>query len=273
LNPSNPEKLKTKLVVHGMLSNHYDGHVIFVDTVTHIDASFFKEFLKPDISRSSRGMPGIKDAEVTITSKNESNLFSPLTEEIIDIYPSFRLNYYQGYYCDHYDKVKIEQGEKYILKVKYKDIEISAETIIPKKFDIIDIMLTDSLNISWENNNSHIYKFILHKYCQITSSIGDTFNTFSSGRLNELEERKISFGIDEIEERFKNKNYVYYFSEDITGKYKITIGADDINFYNYRKNGRMNIYGGIGLFGSLYILEKEFEIVENDGRYEVTIIN
>jgi len=270
INPSIPPNLKTKLVLYCVLSNNYKYQVVYVDTITHISTSFYKEFLKPISPDFSGEKPGISNAEVFIIYNNEVSKLNPFDESNIEYFEITPLKYYQGYYCDYNNRVNIKPGVRYDLFVKYKDMEVTSETVIPEKFDNINISLNDSLFINWKFCSPQIlYHLELSKYCRETFPYSDPFEGFSIYLKKESYNNYISFGIEEIENRFKNSKYITYFSDDLTGRYKIIMSSLDKNFYNFREKGSMNIKGGLGLFGSMYIVEKEFEIIENNGKYEI----
>jgi len=264
--PTKSLELKTKLVVYCVLSNFYECQFVFVDTITHINASEYKEFGKPVHLYSD--VPGIRDAEVIITYNGESKILSGLTKSIAE-YHRIYLPFLQGYYCDYFDKIDIYPGGRYILTVKYKDMEVSSETRMPEEFKKINIDLKDSLHISWEQNSDiHYYRYRLFKYYSNEPNMTGFYDYLGESISDETGNSFLSYDINYIENYFKS--YKYY-SDDITGRYIIMFGSYDKNLYEYRMNMTTNINGGFGLFGSIYIAEKEFEIVKNNGKYEVKV--
>ena len=228
-----PSDFNTKLVVYSILSNHYECQFVFVDTATHIDASMYKEFEEQEFIHS---LPGIKDAEVIISNGGESKVLSPVTQKIAEFYRIYP-KYLQGYYCDYEDKIDIRLGEEYELSVRYRDYELSAKTIIPEHIDIQEFNVAGSLNMSWNSSlNSYCYRIELFELSY------DGYRSIS------------------VPSRTSVTNYTYNFTNSEKGQFKVAIEACDENFYEYTKNRTMNVTGGLGLFGSLYIITKEFEI-------------
>jgi len=269
LGPSIPAEFDTKLVVFSTLSNFYDFQFVFVDTVTHIDASEYKEFGM--IENLANPVPGIKDAEVIITCNGESKRLTQITESIALDHKAW-IFYTQGNYTDHDDKIDIIPGEKYILTVKYKDMEVTSETIIPENFTEITIELSDSLYISWEHSlNIPSYKYEFAKYGYIDIPLYGEYPHY--GFYTEMQfstsNNYLNFDFEDLENEFKNSKYVMYDSNYMTGKYRLRLAAYDKNLYEYADYLKNNIEGGLGIFGSVYIAEKEFEIIEKYGRYEI----
>jgi len=259
--PYVPDSVETKLVVLSTLSNYYNFQCVFVDTVTHIDASEYKEFGM--IERNPNPVPGIKDAEVTITYNGISKTMTQITENIA-IEHNVWVYYTQGNYVDYDDRIEIIPGKKYCITVKYKDMEVTSETVIPDNFQDISVELEyDSLNISWEHPlDVSYYKYDFAKWGYIDIPIYGEYPHY--GFYKELGDNTVNkflhFSVDDLIEEFENSKYVYYSTKGMKGKYRFRIGAYDKNLYEYAKFFIQNIEGGLGFFGSAYITEKEFEL-------------
>ncbi len=237
---------------------------------------------QPTSSDYSRENAAIKDAEVTVSVGNQD----------------YKLDYKSGdnpgyAYID--ENIKVDPSKKYKLRIVLKDgTLITSETTTPQTFswtrepkplyyypqDTLHLYQVDSLDIAW-NRFGDVAFYMLSIKCLDTLEYGK----YLPAPTSEMNRRTYNI-ISKMEDESQYKNMTSWaFISNIEtpsvwaafkwfGKQKVSIYAPDYNmlswfvsiglvnspFYDENFN---SIHGGIGVFGSAAVIEKDIFLFKN----------